>query len=71
MVYRSIGDTRELKVRLPDDCIGKRIEIFSDGVNAHRAAQDYRRTSEVLEQNEIVVRLAPGGGWAACISSPE
>jgi len=64
-------DTRELKVRLPDDCIGKRIEIFSDGVNAHRAAQDYRRTSEVLEQNEIVVRLAPGGGWAACISSPE
>ena len=64
-------DTRELKVRLPDDCIGKRIEIFSDGVNAHRAAQDYQRTFGVLEQNEIVVRLAPGGGWAACISSRE
>ena len=61
-------DARELTVRLPDGCIGKRIEIFSDGVNAHRAAQDYRRTSGILEQNEMVVRLAPGGGWAARIS---
>ena len=60
-------NARELTVKLPDDCIGKRIEIFSDGINAHRSAQDYRKTSGILEQNEIVIRLAPGGGWVACI----
>ena len=60
-------NARELTVKLPDDCIGKRIEIFSDGINAHRSAQDYRKTSGMLEQNEIVIRLAPGGGWVACI----
>ena len=67
--YLNLGNwnARELTVKLPDDCIGKRIEIFSDGINAHRSAQDYRKTSGILEQNEIVIRLAPGGGWVACI----
>jgi alpha-glucosidase len=41
-------------------------EMFSDGVNAGRNAEDYRR-SEVTVQagGELTVHLGPGGGWAA------
>lgn len=58
-------DSRKLTVRLPDECVGKQFEIFSDGVNVHQAAQDYKRTSGVLEHNDVVIQLAPGGGWVA------
>ena len=37
--------------------------VFADGVNAHRAARDYRRT-EVALADSMTIHLAPGGGWA-------
>ena len=36
--------------------------VFSDGVNAHRAARDYKRT-EMRVPERITIHLAPGGGW--------
>jgi alpha-glucosidase len=43
-----------------------RAEIFSDGVNARRNAEDFRQGEEVLNPAEHqVIRLAPGGGWVA------
>jgi alpha-glucosidase len=45
-------------------------EIYRDGVNANRAARDYRR--EVVrvnsaEQKSVDIDMAPGGGWVAVI----
>jgi alpha-glucosidase len=38
--------------------------IFEDGVNASRAATDYRRSERrVNAGGNMTVRLAPGGGW--------
>ncbi len=43
------------------------LDAFADGMNAHRKASDYRRTSsEVTGATRLTVKLAPGGGWAAC-----
>lgn len=40
-------------------------EIFADGVNAHRAASDYRRSCETLNRHtNKKLHLAPGGGFA-------
>ncbi len=40
-------------------------EIFSDGVNAHRLATDYRRSSETINnKTNKNIHLAPGGGFA-------
>ena len=44
------------------------IEIFRDGINADRAACDYKREVLDLPQNrKISVKMAPGGGYAARI----
>ena len=41
---------------------------FQDGVNAHRAARDYRRTVVALPADgQVKIHMAPGGGWAAKI----
>lgn len=41
------------------------VELFRDGVNAHRAASDYAREVKVLPQSRTIeVPLAPGGGTA-------
>jgi alpha-glucosidase len=41
-------------------------EIFKDGVNADRAATDYKReVLRVKKDDKISMNLAPGGGWAA------
>ena len=41
-------------------------EIFEDGVNADRAATDYKReVMRVKKGDKISMNLAPGGGWAA------
>ena len=45
------------------------VEMFTDGVNAHRAACDYRKAEYVLEgaDNDVFslkVHMAPGGGFA-------
>ena len=43
-------------------------EIFKDGINADRNATDYKREIVAVSKNtRMVVRLAPGGGWAARI----
>ena len=45
------------------------VELYRDGVNADRAACDYKK--EVIDlpaDRKITVKMAPGGGWAAKIS---
>jgi alpha-glucosidase len=43
-------------------------EIFQDGVNADRNANDYKKvTLPVKSADKIKVKLAPGGGWCARI----
>ncbi|HIS22186.1 MAG TPA: glycoside hydrolase family 97 protein [Candidatus Cryptobacteroides intestinipullorum] len=46
-----------------------KVEMFTDGVNAHRAARDFRKTEYTLEgaDNDVFslgIHLAPGGGFA-------
>ena len=45
------------------------MEIFSDGVNADRYAQDYKHLKiNAVANDSITVNMAPGGGWVAKIS---
>jgi alpha-glucosidase len=42
--------------------------VYQDGVNAHRAASDYRKSVvPVPASRKVAVKMAPGGGWAARI----
>jgi alpha-glucosidase len=44
------------------------VEAFEDGINAARHASDYsQRTIRVTPGEPLLVRLAPGGGWAAVV----
>jgi alpha-glucosidase len=44
------------------------IEFFSDGINADRAACDYKREMvDLPADRKINVKMAPGGGYAAKI----
>ncbi|HEX7959403.1 MAG TPA: glycoside hydrolase family 97 protein [Terriglobales bacterium] len=44
------------------------MEAYQDGVNADRAASDYKKTTmQVNKTTRLKVQLAPGGGWAARI----
>lgn len=46
------------------------IEIFQDGVNAERYAQDYKRVVKNISNNDVIAaNLAKGGGWAAVITT--
>ena len=48
---------------------GSTIELFADGVNAHRNACDYKRTSKTMPSDgKLRLHLAPGGGFAAKIT---
>ena len=52
------------KAKLPVNAV----ELFRDGINADRAATDYKR--EVLPvpaDRKLQVKLAPGGGYAVRI----
>jgi alpha-glucosidase len=45
------------------------MEIFQDGINADRFAQDYKHLkTNVKAGDNIKINLAPGGGWVAKIS---
>ena len=45
------------------------MEIFTDGVNADKAASDWRKeVRPVPASRKITVHLAPGGGFAAKIA---
>lgn len=62
-------DAREVELDLSflegDDW---KIESFNDGRNAHRAACDYVKRTEMLPADKkLTVRMAPGGGFAARI----
>lgn len=58
---------RELTLEIPVDGNGRyEVEIFRDGINADRAAQDYKREVVALPADgKLTLRMAPGGGWAA------
>ncbi len=44
------------------------MDAYQDGVNADRAASDYKKTSSrVAKDDKLKIHLAPGGGWAAHI----
>ena len=43
-------------------------DIFADGANAHRTANDYKHTTQNISAGEkLNIHLAPGGGWTAVI----
>jgi len=45
------------------------MEIFQDGINADRHAQDFKHLRKNVKQGEkLKISLAPGGGWIAKIS---
>ena len=45
------------------------MEIFRDGINADRAARDYKRESAQLSADrKLTIHMAPGGGWTARIT---
>ena len=63
-------NAREMEIDLGflDDGDWK-MEIFRDGVNADRAAEDYvHETAAVPSDRKITVQMAPGGGWTARIT---
>lgn len=45
------------------------MEVFQDGINADRHAQDYKHLKMNVKQGDkMKINLAPGGGWVAKIS---
>ena len=45
------------------------VELYRDGVNADRAASDYRKeVVDLPSDRKINIKMAPGGGWVAKIS---
>lgn len=43
--------------------------VFKDGINADRAARDYKKeTVTVKSGDKLPIHMAPGGGWLATIS---
>ena len=62
-------NARELQVVL--DFIGEGeyvAEIFSDGVNANRWAEDYKLQKQTVRKGDVLpVRMANGGGWVAIL----
>jgi alpha-glucosidase len=47
-----------------------KMEIFRDGINADKYAQDYKHlVTSVKSGDKIKITLAPGGGWVARLSS--
>ena len=54
-------EPRDLELDLSFIPAGK-AEVFADGVNAHRAARDYKKSMVELD-GKVKIHLAPGGGW--------
>ena len=44
------------------------IELYSDGVNAHRKGSDYKRSTFIIQHSSFNVHLAPGGGFVMKIN---
>lgn len=46
-----------------------KLEIFQDGINADRNAEDYKKVwMDVPADRKLTIQMMPGGGWAARIS---
>ena len=54
---------RDLEIDLSFLPAGKAV-VFQDGVNAHKAARDYKKCEVELKGGKVKIHLAPGGGWA-------
>ena len=65
------SSSRELEVDLSFLNEGDFVmDVFKDGMNANRFAEDYKRHSQdVNNQMKIPVKMASGGGWVAIISA--
>ena len=47
---------------------GSKMTVFRDGINADRAAKDYKKEEMTLgPDGKVLIHMAPGGGWAAVI----
>ncbi|MBI1937812.1 MAG: glycoside hydrolase family 97 protein [Ignavibacteriales bacterium] len=47
-----------------------KIEIWQDGINADRNANDYKKISQTINKNtKLDIHLAPGGGWVGILSA--
>ena len=56
-------DERDVTFKLPFEAAdGTRATLWRDGVNAHRNGQDYMAESVGVNNGELTVHLAPGGG---------
>ncbi len=53
---------RDLEIDLSFLPAGKAV-VFQDGVNAHKAARDYKKCEMELKGGKVKIHLAPGGGW--------
>ena len=62
-------DAREIELDLSFLGDGNyKLELFKDGINADRAACDYKKEIiPVPADRKIKVKMAPGGGWVAKI----
>lgn len=50
--------------------LGKNIQIFSDGINAHYMGQDYNYSiTKVPENKQLKIKMASGGGFVMIISN--
>ena len=48
---------------------GGKMTIFQDGINAAKAARDYKKVSmDLPADGKVKIHMAPGGGWVAKIS---
>ena len=63
-------DARELTLDLSFLGDGDfQMEVFRDGINADRAACDYKKEMLSVPANrKLTIKMAPGGGYAAKIT---
>jgi alpha-glucosidase len=63
---------RDVNIALPvvdlNICNSSTIELYTDGVNAHRKGSDYRHETMDNNMPAITVHMAPGGGFVAKIN---
>ncbi|MBQ0086626.1 MAG: glycoside hydrolase family 97 protein [Bacteroidales bacterium] len=68
----AVGNWQERDLTIDLSFLGEgdwQIELFKDGINADRAARDYKKcVSPVPTDRKLTVHLAPGGGFAAKIT---
>ena len=68
----SLNDWRARDLTLDLGFLGEgdwEMEIFRDGINADRAARDYKHeTVTVPSDKKVKIHMAPGGGWTARIT---